>query len=205
MIVFGDDMRLLQRQGRRRKIGSCRPDRQVGVNPVSQQSTRKLVSLVAAGAILVLARWLDTVVLGGIRQTANSTFDVLPASWAFSFGYLLVAGAVLMVAMLGRWARSSVVGVVYALVGALLVFVGPLIWLGAAGLNGAPPFLPGPLATLVDKIYLSGEQGALNAVAIIGAAMLLVGLASIGSALRHRVPPVPGPVDTSLQPEPSPR
>jgi len=48
-------------------------------------------------------------------------------------------------------------------------------------------------------------EGALNAVAIIGAAMLVVGLASIGSALRHRVPPVPGPVDTSLQPEPSPR
>jgi hypothetical protein len=171
---------------------------------VSRQSIRKLVSLVAAGVIVVCAGWFDTVVLVGLQHRASQLFDPLPYVWATSLGFVVLAGAVLAVTLLARWAHSGVVGLVYVLVGGLLVFVGPLIWLGADGLNSAPPFLPGPLATMVDDIYLYGEQGALNAVAIIGATMLLVGLASVGSALRPRAPAVPSPTEASLQPEPSP-
>ncbi len=171
---------------------------------VSQQSTRKLGSLVAGGVILALAGWLDSQVLAGLLRTANQNFDPLPFTWVTSFGFILVAGAVLAVALLARWAHSPVVGLVYALVGGLVVFVGPLIWLGADGVNGAPPFLPDPLGGILNNIYLYGEQGPLNAAAIVGGAMLLVGLASIGSALRNRERVTPSPIETAVQPKSEP-
>ncbi len=158
---------------------------------MSGPSTRKLVALVLAIAVLATAGWLDTVVIVAIQQSSQETFDISRLEWALSFGYLIVAGAVLAIALLARWARSVLVGLVYAVVGAFLVFLSPMIWLGAVGLNGAPPFLPGPIATLVNDAYIYGERGPLNAVAIIGAGMLVVGIGSIAYAFRHRASVAP--------------
>ena len=98
---------------------------------------------------------------------------------------------------MGRWARSGLVGSVYAIVGALLVFLGPINWIWAATINGADPILPGPITTLVNSLYINAEQGPLNAVAIIGAGMLLIGIASVVDAMRHRAPAAAAPVATT--------
>ena len=147
---------------------------------------------------------MDTVVIVGIRQTSAVTFDPMPIVWAMSFGYLMVSGAVLAIALLGRWANSALVGLIYVLVGGFLVFLSPMIWLGAVGLNGAPPFLPEPIATFVNNVYFYESQGPLNAVALIGAGMLLVGVASIAYAPRHRAPTAHEGVEAPLQVEVGP-
>ncbi len=164
---------------------------------MSDRSALKVVAVVGAGILLVIAAWLDSVVLVAIVKSASASFDVQSLVWAESFGFLAVAGTVLAVALLGRWARSALVGGVYAIVGALLVFLGPINWLWAASINGARPVLPGPITTLVNNLYINAEQGPLNAVAIIGAGMLLVGIASIVDAMRHRAPAAAPPVATS--------
>jgi hypothetical protein len=171
---------------------------------MSRSSARKLAAIVGAGAILVVVGWLDTVVIVGISRSASQTFDPFGISWAMSVGYLIVAGAVLAIALLARWVRSVFVGAIYVLVGAFLVFLAPLNWEWAATINGAAPVLPGPIVTVVSNAYLYGEQGPLNAVAIIGAAMLLVGASSIAFGLRTRPATPPHPAEGSLASEVSP-
>ena len=149
---------------------------------------RKLVTLAGAGLVLVVVGWLDTVVMVGIQRDSQTTFDISQIVWALPLGYLAVAAALLVVGLLARWVNSAFVGLVYALVGAFLTFMFPIEWQLAAEINGAAPLLPGPLASFVNEAYLRTEQGPLNAVAIVGAGMLLVGLASIGLALRHGRP-----------------
>jgi len=171
---------------------------------MSDRSARKLVALVGAGVVLLVCGWLDAVVIVGISRRANETFDPSGIAWALSFGYLVVAGAVLVVALLARWARSAVVGVVYVLVGVFFVFLPPINWLWAATINGASPILPDPLLTLVNTAYVDAEQGPLNAVAIIGAAMLLVGGLSVAGVLRTRPSTPPMAASGSLESEISP-
>jgi hypothetical protein len=175
-----------------------------GGDRVSQQSIRKLVALAGAAAVLVIAAWIDTVAMAGIQRRSSQTFDITEIAVALPFGFLTVAGAVLATALLARWARSVLVGAVYALVGAFLAFLFPIVWLWAASVNGATPVMPAPIATFVNDVYLNLEQGPLNAVAIIGAGMSLAGVASIGSALRHRAPTVVEGVETPMQAEVGP-
>jgi hypothetical protein len=185
-------------------IGAGRPGLQVGRDQVSDRSTRKLVALLGAAVVLVIAGWVDTVVMVGIHRTSSATFDIIQIAWAVPFGYLTIAAAILVIGLLARWARSVLVGLAYALIGAFLAFLFPINWLWTAETNGAPPILPAPVATFVNEVYSHAEQGPLNAVAIIGAGMLLVGLASIGYELRHPVRAVPGGVEGPLQAEVSP-
>lgn len=196
----------MQPHERRRMIGAgtFKACLSKGDHSVSNRSNRKLVALAAAIAVLVIAGWLDTVVVVGIQRRYEQTFDISLFAWALSIGYLIVAAAVLAIALLARWAKSVLVGLVYAVVGAFLVLLFPMIWLGAVGLNGAPPFLPEPIATLVNDAYLYGEQGPLNAVAIIGAGMLIVGIVSIAYAFRHRASATPVGVEGPLPSEATP-
>lgn len=168
-----------------------------------RRSTRNVIAIVGAGLVLGLVGWLDTVVVEGIRQRSSQTFDITGIAWALPFGYLAIAGGGAAIVLLARWAQSVTVGLVYALGGAFLVFLFPILWFWAASVNGAAPLLPGPIATFVNEVYAHAESGPLNAVAILGAAMLLAGLATIGSALRHRVPAAPDVVTGSLQPDAS--
>jgi hypothetical protein len=80
----------------------------------------------------------------------------------------------------------ALVGAVYLVVGGYFAFM-PLItsW-GAAQINGAPPLLPGPIASAMGQIYFS-SFGPLNAIATVGAGMFVVGLLVIGRALRARM------------------
>lgn len=158
---------------------------------MSRRWARNLLAVLGAGLILGLAGWLDTVVIAGIRQRSGQTFDITAISWALPFGYLAIAGAGSASVLLARWAHSVLVGLVYALAGAFLTFLFPILWLWTGSINGAPPLVSGPIATFLAEIYAHEETGPLNAVAIIGAMMLLAGLGVIGSALRHRAPTVP--------------
>ena len=163
---------------------------------MSPKSMRKVVAIAAAAAIIGIAGWLDSVWLMGNQRTSQATFDVSQLFWSQASAYLLVAGAVLLIGLLARWARSATVGLVYALVGAFLAFLSPIVWTWAASINGADPILPAPIVSFVSFVY-PVEQGPVNAVAIIGAAMLLVGIASIISAIRDRAAApagVPNPV-----------
>ncbi len=163
---------------------------------MSPTSVRKVVAIAAAAAIIGIAGWLDSVVLVGIQRTAEATFDPTQLTWSQASAYLLAAGAVLLIGLLARWAGSATVGLVYALVGAFLAFLSPIVWTWSASINGADPILPGPIASFVNFVY-PVEQGPVNAVAIIAAAMLLVGIASILAAMRGRASApagVPNPV-----------
>jgi hypothetical protein len=60
-------------------------------------------------------------------------------------------------------------------------------------INNAPPVLPGPLASAVSRIYF-WQEGLLNAVPILGAATLLVGLTILIATRPH--PSVAVPAET---------
>ena len=153
---------------------------------MSPTSIRKVMAITTAAVVVGLASWLDSSVLVGIQRTSAASFDPTQSAWGLTLGYLMVAGAVLLIGLLARWAQSTIVGLVYALAGAFLAFLFPIVWLWSASINGADPILPGPIASFVDDAYLNLEQGPVNAAAIIGAGMLLVGIASIVASSRQR-------------------
>ena len=142
-----------------------------------------MVAILGAAIVLVVAAWYDTDPDGSGHADQGSTFDVTQTKFALPVGYLIVATGVLIVALVTRRADSRLVDVVYVAVGGFLTLLFTLVWTLAATINGAPPVLPDPLASLMDQAYTTAETGTLNAVAIIGAAMLVVGLADLGIAL----------------------
>ncbi len=82
------------------------------------------------------------------------------------------------------WRSGSLaVGTVYAVVGAFFAFLPVLLFDLGAQVNDTPPVLPQLIADAVGQVYLRVE-GPLNAVVIIGAGMLVAGLAVIVRSLR---------------------
>ena len=147
---------------------------------------RAAMALVAAAAILMFAGWLDGQVFRDIERRQSVEFSITLITWALPFGYLAVAAGVLAVVILAWWARSILVGIAYAVVGAFFGFLVTINWQFAAEINGAPSVLPQPLATIVGRIWFWGAEGPLNALSTIGAGMLLAGLAIIALAARRR-------------------
>lgn len=145
--------------------------------------TRIVVALVIGAALLGCMGWLDgTVMREGVKEAVRN-FRVV--SWQPSFGYLAVAGAVFVVGLAARWAQSLWVGIGYALAGAAFTFLEAIYTGPAAGHGDTPPLLPDPLVQVVAKVSL-WSYGPLNATAIIGAAMLLAGILTIGLEVRYR-------------------
>ena len=153
---------------------------------MADRFARAGIALVAAAGILVLAGWLDGQVFVEIRRREASTFDISQLAWTLPVGYVAVAAGVLAVTGLALWSRSLLVGVAYALVGAFFAFLFTIVWQFSASINGAPPVLPPPIAQLVGTLDAWGAQGPLNAWSIIGAGMLLAGLATISRVVRGR-------------------
>jgi hypothetical protein len=147
---------------------------------------RTVAAILGAALVLVVAWWFDTDLLAAVLRTGGNTFDVTQTAFALPAGYLTVAAGVFSVALLARWADSRLVDVGYALVGAFFAFLFTLVWTVAVSKNGAPPVLPDPLASFLGQTLTATETGTLNAVALIGAAMLVVGIADLGLALRRR-------------------
>ena len=148
-----------------------------------------MAAILGAAIVLLVAGWFDTVLMAAVRRTEGATFDITQTAAALPVGYVLIAAGMLAIVVLGRRADSRLVDVVYAVAGGFLTLLFTLVWTLAATINGAPPVLPDPLASFIGQAYTTAETGPLNAVAIIGAAMLVVGLADLGLALRRRPAP----------------
>ena len=153
---------------------------------MSDRFARAGIALIAAAGILALAGWLDGQVFLEIRRREASTFDISQLAWTLPLGYLAVAAGVVAVAGLARWSRSLLVGVAYTLVGAFFAFLFTIVWQFSAQIDGAPPVLPRPVAQLVSTLDAWGAQGPLHAWSVVGAGMLLAGLATISRVVRRR-------------------
>ena len=147
------------------------------------RSTRTAVALAIGVAILGFMGWLDgSVMRNGLHESLRF-FRVF--SLQLSFGYLAVAGAVFVVGLVARWAQSLWVGISYALAGAAFTFLRAIYTGPAAWHADNPPLLPDPLVQAVARVS-DWSTGPLNATEIIGAAMLLAGVLTIGLEVRHR-------------------
>jgi len=142
--------------------------------------TKRLVAgAVGAAAVCVFASWFDTTVMVGADEASTRTFDASGFGVAYGAGSLVVAGLVLAVSAIGWRCRSVRLGLVYALVGALLAFI-VLISIelprSSLGLE---------MTSALSTVQL-WTNGPLHATSIIGGAMLIVGVAQIVDGLVHR-------------------
>jgi hypothetical protein len=153
---------------------------------MSSHRQRTVVAVLGTALVLLVAGWFDNVLMAAVRRTEGTTFDITQTASALPVGYMLIAAGTLAILVLARRADSRLVDVVYVVVGGFLTLLFTLVWTLAASINGAPPVLPDPLASFIGQAYTTAETGPLNAVAIIGAAMLVVGIADLGLALRRR-------------------
>ena len=142
-----------------------------------------VMALVVAGAALVAAAWFDSSVMREVQRTAAAAFDQGSLGLAWAIGSIVIAGSVLGLGGLAWRSGSLAVGTVYAVVGAFFAFLPVLLFDLGAQVNDTPPVLPQPIADAVGQVYLRVE-GPLNAVVIIGAGMLVAGLAVIVRSLR---------------------
>ena len=161
---------------------------------------RAAIAVVAAAGCLMLVAWLDGTVLADAVRNANASFAG-PTSFTtlWSLVSLAVAGSILLLAVLVWRTHSAVVGLIYVVVGVFFAFLPDVVWRLATTVNGAPPVLPDPLTRAVSALYAQGV-GPLNGIVILGAGMLLIGLAVAGASLVGRgrsgepgqVPPAAG-------------
>lgn len=149
------------------------------------RSGRAAAAVLGAGGVLWVSAWLDHVWLAGLQRQAGASFDPTGVIWALGVGALVVAGAVLLLAILAWRSRSVAVSMVYAVVGAFFTFLPTLLWQFSASVNGAPPVLPQPVADVVNEVY-QASVGPLDAVETVGAGMLIVGVAGLARSLRGR-------------------
>jgi hypothetical protein len=161
------------------------------------------LALGAAAVALPVLAWLDGTVMRSVQRYASANFDIGPAAVVSALVSLAVAGTVLLLALLAWRSRSSVVGLAYVVVGTFFTFITWVLFTLAAGRNGAPPALPEPIATAISRLYVD-SVGPLNAVIIVGAGMLLIGIAVIARAFRDRsraqTSQAPGPAEGFLRP-----
>jgi hypothetical protein len=146
---------------------------------------KALVALAAAAIALVIMAWFDNTFLRDALREAQSTFNAASVSPLFVLGSLLTAGAVLLVGALAWRAASVIVGLVYVVVGGFFAALPWLVLSLASATGDAAPVLPDSLASAVTSIWLS-TTGQLNAVATIGAGMLLAGIAALVRWWRGR-------------------
>jgi len=108
----------------------------------------------------------------------------------------VIAGGVLLIGFIPRSARSPFVSLVYLVVGGVITL---LFVVDAVLVGPVDQFFPAsfPVSAIHDLDYALG-RGPLNAVAIIGIAMLLIGLAGIVAAVRDRTG-APAPLAASRE------
>jgi hypothetical protein len=140
----------------------------------------------AGGALLaiVVFAWVDTIVIRDARRLAASTLEPTQANGLTALSSVALAATILGLAVAAWRSRSAFVGGLYAMVGAILAFL-PVIFLTlAVERDGAPPVLPGALAGLLSDLAFF-TLGPMNAVGLLGAAMLVIGLAALVRSARE--------------------
>ena len=137
---------------------------------MSMRTRRSFVALVGAAALLVVAAWYVNDVMPAVQPAYGAPPDVdrLAASLPVGLGYIAISAGVLVVALVARWADSRLVDIAYAIGGVCFAVLATVAWAGAVSVFGAP---------------------SVNALAILGIALLLIGLTDLGSARRRRPAP----------------
>jgi hypothetical protein len=146
-------------------------------------SRPKRLAIAALVPFLALwaAAWFDgNVVSEAVRQSGHN-FDYAPTSLAISVAYLIAMGGGLAIAAVAWWIRDLIVGFVYLVVGAFLLFDGFLAVRLAFSVNGAPPAAPEPVARFLYQVWLS-TIGQSNAALVVAAAMVFAGIGSMALA-----------------------
>ena len=166
---------------------------------------RSAIAALVAVAALLLAHWFDAGVVADAQIRFGRTFDAGSFANAMTMDRLLTAAGVVAVVAAGWRARTNVVGIGYAVVGGFVATLPATGWAFAANVNGRPPILPDPMARTMGEWLVSLEAGVTGAVYTIGAVMLIVGLAVLGSNLtRKRAQTAPASAPIS-EPQPSPQ
>jgi hypothetical protein len=155
-------------------------------------------ALVGAPLLVAITAWFDTRFMSDAMRRAAGSFDMSGVSALTAVGSVLVAGGVLIVGVLAWRAASSIVSLMYALVGGFFVMLPWLVWTLAAQRNDVPPVLPDPLARWLGDIYRWTLGGPLNATGTIGGAMLIAGIVTLVRWQRLRS--VAGPSVASIVP-----
>ncbi len=138
----------------------------------------------AIGAVLAIVffSWLDAAVIRDAVLQAQGD-DPAPANALIALARVGLAVCILGLSLAAWRSKSALVGALYAMVGVVLAFL-PVIFLTlATGRNGAPAVLPEPMARLLTDLA-RGTIGPVNAVGLLGASMLVVGVALLVRAAR---------------------
>ncbi len=137
------------------------------------RSGQVVVALLVGAAILVGMTWFDSGVLAAERAKAQANSDIGSFAAWWSLGALALAAAVLSLGALAWWSRSAVVGAVFVVLGVLFASI-PIVVLRPAA--PAPDFL--------DSLFLG--MGPMNAIILLGATMLVAGVAAIWRDVQGR-------------------
>jgi hypothetical protein len=145
-------------------------------------SDRRVSAILGALMVLFVAGLVDNITLKAIAEGG----DVSAGAWGQLFGYAFIASGILLLSHLSRAITSLLVSVIYLVVGGFfaLLFVVYAITIGIYD-TGFPLTFPG---SWLQDLYVGLERGPVNALAIIGAAMVLIGLPGIVVALHDRRP-----------------
>jgi len=145
------------------------------------------IGIGVVAALILVAGWFDGTVMRDTEQQVSRTFDIGPVLLIRPLGYLLIGGGTLAIGLMGWRLRSVSLGIAYVIAGAFFTFLDTITWKFAAQVNNAPPVLPEPIALAISHLYF-WERGLLNAVPILGAATLFVGLLILAATVGRPLP-----------------
>lgn len=146
--------------------------------------TADLSAVVGAATIVAAAAWLDASVVADAQREGARTFQMAGPTTLTAVATIVVAGGCLAVGWLGSRA-APLVGLAYALIGGYFALEPALIVTLAADRNGGPAILPDPMPSAMFDVY-SRTVGPIDAVGLVGGAMLIVGLVAILGPLVGR-------------------
>jgi len=130
------------------------------------KSGRVVVALMIGFAVFAAMTWFDNSLLVDARRQASADFDASIFGILWSLGAIAVAASALAIGGLAWWSQSWIVGVIFLVFGAVFALV-PIIVLR----QGSPA--PGWL----NDLFLG--MGPMSAMIILGAAMVVSGVAAI--------------------------
>ena len=136
------------------------------------------VAVVLGIGILVVMIWYDSSVMVRAQQEGSASFDMSKYSIFWIVGSVGLAASVLVIGAIGFRVRSAIVGVVYALLGGLLLAT-PLV------IIGNPATYPSWVNDTLGRLFVA-TNGPLSAGTVLGGAMLIGGIVSIWRAFATR-------------------
>ena len=148
--------------------------------PAERGWTRRgaIAELLLGLAVVAAVIWFDAVILVNARLQGQSNLQLSNYSFLWIVGSVAVAAAVLLLGLLAYWGRSISVGIVYLIVGAILLAT-PLVIIS----NGTP--LSSLLNDLLGDVFLA-TNGPMGAAVVLGAALVIAGIVSISLGIQAR-------------------